>query len=105
MLNKILAGAVVILVIAGLWLRSEVVVARSDLRVAEDKAATLETALKGYKQAEEATRKVTVARVAKAKARQEEYHVAEQADSQALAASVDWADQPIPAGVLERLRK
>ena len=95
---KILAAALAVTVIAALWYRSEA--ATSSAEAASWKAASEQLVRNAAASEKAATYRRTVAD------RRKEQHDAERKqDNEALAAHPDWATQPVPDAILERLRK
>lgn len=97
-LPKILAAALALSVIAALWYRSEA--ATSSAEAASWKAASEQLVRNAA-----ATEKALTHRRIVADRRKEQHDAEHKQDHEALAAHQDWATQPIPDAILERLRK
>ncbi len=96
-LPKILAAALALTIIAALWYRSEA--ATSSAEAASWKAATEQLSRNAA-----ATEKATLYRRQVADRRKEQHNAERIQDQAALVESKEWATQPLPAAILERLR-
>lgn len=104
MFAKITALLLAIAVAAALWYRSEAISHEAEAQAAEVRSASLLSALNASKKAAQTTEQTLLARLAVANKRKSEATHAQALDRAAVQAAPDWASQPIPAGVLERLR-
>lgn len=104
MLSKILAAMAALAMIAALWYRSEAVQAGAELQRANERAASWKSAAEAIaKNSTKSDAVVTVRRQVADRRKEELSHEAAK-DRQVLVENQDWAVQPIPAGVIERLR-
>ena len=104
MLSKILAALAALSVIAALWYRSEAVQAGAELQRANERAASWKSAAEAIAKNSAKTDAVVTVRRQAADRRKEEHAHESAKDRQVLVENQDWASQPVPAGVIERLR-
>ena len=94
---KLLAGLLAVTVMVALWYRSEAAVATAE-------ASSWRAATEQLSKNAAATEKAISHRRIAADRRKEQHETERTQDRVALDTNQDWATQPIPAGILERLR-
>lgn len=102
--TKFLLGLILALALASLWYRGEALSASADAQEYKAKAEAAQTALAAHTLQQSASLTATKTREVTRVTRREANAVLKKEDTHALALAIDWADQPIPAGVADRLR-
>ena len=102
--TKILSGLILALALASLWYRGEALKASADAQEYKGKAEAAQIALAAHTRQQSAVLTATKAREVTRAVRREANTILKKEDTHATTLAIDWADQPIPAVVLERLR-